>query len=56
MVVIVLSYMGDLKLRAFVSLMKNQIEWNLAIKFMEANEEKMTLWVRVELGWALELR
>ena len=56
MVVTVFSYMGDLQLRAFVSFMKNQIEWHLAIKSMETNEEKTTLWVRAEPGWAVDLR
>lgn len=56
MVVIVLSYMGDFHLRDFLSIMKNKIEWHLAIKSMEANEENMALWVWEELGWAAELR
>ena len=56
MVVTVFSYMGDLQLHAFVSFMKNQIEWHLAIKSMDANEEKMALWVQAEPGWATELR
>ena len=43
-------------MRDFLSFMKNQIEWNLAIKSMEANEENMALWVREESGWASELR
>ena len=50
MIVTIFSYMGDLQLRAFVSFMRNQIEWHLTIKSMETNEEKKTLWVRAELG------
>ena len=36
--------------------MKNQIEWHLAIKYMEANEEKMALWVWEEPRRDAELR
>ena len=39
MVVNILSYMGDLQLCAFISFMKNQIEWHMAMKSGEANEE-----------------
>ena len=56
MVATVLSYMGDLQLRAFVSFMRNQIEWNLSTKSMETNEEKIALWIRVEPRRDVELR
>ena len=56
MIVIVFPYMGGLQLRAFVSFMRNHIEWHLAIKSMETNEEKTTLWVRAEPGRVAELR
>ena len=55
-IVTIFSYMGDLQLRAFVSFMRNQIEWHLAIKSMETNEEKTALWVRAEPGQAAKLR
>lgn len=48
--------MGDLQLRAFLSFMRNQIEWHLAMKSTETNEERATLWVREELGMLYELR
>ena len=56
MIVTILSYMGDLQLRAFVPFMRNQIEWNFAIKSMETNEEKTTLWVWAEPGRVAEMR
>ena len=56
MVASVLSYMGDLQLRAFISFMRNQIEWHLAMQLAEVNEERMTLWVRAEPGMVYELR
>ena len=48
MVVSVLSYMGDLQVWAFLSFMRNQIEWHLAKKIAETNEERTTLGVRAE--------
>lgn len=50
------SYMGDLQLHAFNSFMRNQIEWNLAMKLVDTNKEKVALWIRTELGMATELR
>lgn len=52
MVAHILSYMGDLQLRAFIYLMTNQIEWHLIATSANTNEEKETLWIRVELGMA----
>jgi len=40
MVASVLSYMGDFQLRAFISFMRNHIEWHLAMKSDETNEER----------------
>lgn len=56
MVASVFSYMGDLQLRAFLSFMRNQIEWHLAMKSTEANEERKTLWVRAKPGMVYELK
>ena len=56
MIVTVFSYMGDIQLRAFVSFMRNQIEWHLVIKSMETDEEKTTLCIRLEPGQVAELR
>jgi len=52
MVLSVLSYLGDLQLCAFLSFMRNQIEWHLTKKPIETNKERKTLWVRDELGMA----
>lgn len=54
MVVSVLSFMLDLQLWAFLSFMRNQIEWQLAKKTIETNEERIALWVRVEPGMDYE--
>ena len=56
MVVTIFSYMGDLQLQAFVSFLRNQIEWHMSTKSMDANEENTTLRIRAEPGWAAELR
>lgn len=56
MVVTIFSYMGDLQLRAFMSFMRNHIEWHLSTKSMDANEENTTLRIWVEPGRAAALR
>ena len=56
MVAIVFSYMGDLQLWAFLSFMRNQIKWHLAMKLAETNEERVDLWVREEPRMIYELR
>lgn len=56
MVASVFSYMGDLQLQVFLSFMRNQIEWHLAMKSTEINEERTTSWVREEPGMVYELR
>lgn len=56
MVVSVLSYMGDLQLRAFLLFMRNQIEWHMVKKTVETSEERTTLWVSVERGMTYELQ
>ena len=45
MVVTIFSSTGDFQLRAFVSFMRNQIEWHLSTKSMDDNEENTTLWI-----------
>lgn len=55
MVASVFSYMGYLQLWAFLSFMRNQIEWNLAMKSAETNEERRVSWVIEELGMVYEL-
>lgn len=56
MVESVFSYMGDLQLWVFLSLMRNQIEWNLAMKLAGTNEERAVLWVREKSGTVYETR
>lgn len=56
MVASVFSYMGDLQLQAFLSFMRNHIDWHLAMKSVEANEERTILWVRAKSGMVYELR
>lgn len=56
MVACVLSYMGDLQLWAFLSFMRNQIEWHLAKKTTKTNEERTILWVRAEPWMTHELQ
>lgn len=48
MVASVFSYMGDLQLWVFLSFMRNKIEWNLSMKLVQTNEERVVLWVKVE--------
>lgn len=56
MVESVLSFMGDLQLRAFLLFMRNQIEWKLDRKTTEANDEETSLWVKDEPGMAYKLQ
>lgn len=36
--------------------MRNQIEWHLAMKLIESNKERTTIWVRAEPMMVYELR
>lgn len=56
MVVTIFTYMGGFHLRAFMPFMRNQIEWHLSTKYMDANEEMTTFWIWAELGLVAELR
>lgn len=52
MIVRILSYMRELQLCAFISFIRNQVEWHLAMKSSHTNEEKVALWIRAEPGMA----